>query len=206
MITRDLTHRWTKSLFLEKGRKVPRTVNRHEFLLSHNVENDCFWVDIFGFVVKLRPSAVTSFLAFFSTLEEDKSNGYNFFPSSQYFLTNFHNDAMPRSMFVSQNLLLSQTDAEVVSSNILPNNPPRFLIHLTITLGQFETELDLFNCASLSLAFKIARNLHDSPGETHLKQLMESYILQQLMFLPGGSHVFDRHCGQDWNILNRFFS
>ena len=77
-----------------------------QFLLSHNVENDFFRVDILGFV-ELHPSAVTSLLDFISRLEEDKFQCYNFLTSSQYFLTNFHNDAMPRSMLVSQNPLLS---------------------------------------------------------------------------------------------------
>ena len=36
--------------------------------------------------------------------------------------------------------------------------------------------------------------------------IRRNYVLQQLMFLPGGVQIFNRHCEQNWHFLGIFIS
>ena len=189
----------------EKPESMPRKVNRHEMLLKSSTEIRHYWVDLTGFVVKIRPPALQSFL---HSIEEKKEAGYdrfNFTECSEDFLTLYSDESVGRNVFVSENVSLSNSIAEVVTSNILPSSPPRFLIHLVLSMGQFETELDLFNCSTLQEVFRKSEILPLQPTEQSLKIVMKKYILDQLMFLPGGVHIFDRNCEQAWQILKTFF-
>ena len=162
-------------------------------------------MDLTAFVAKLRPSAVPPFLQFNEERQKNKYTRFNFVSCSNHFLQVFHQSST-NTKFVSNYPCLSNTVAEVVTSNILPSNPSRFLIHLVLSMGHLETELDLFKRATLLDVLPKAELL--SQQETmymaNLKAIMRKFILQQLMFLPGGVHIFDRHCEQSWQILESF--
>ena len=189
----------------EKPTGIPNKVNKDDYLLHCDSPIECYWVDLTAFVVKLRPSAVEPFLQFIYERQNNKYTQFNFVSCSNQFLQFFH-QSTTNTKFVSNNPCLSKTVAEVVTSNILPSNPSRFLIHLILSMGHFETELDLFKCATLLDVFRKAELLskQENMDMANLKAIMRKYILQQLMFLPGGVHIFDRHCEQSWQILQSF--
>ena len=57
------------------------------------------------------------------------------------------------SQFVAHWRNLSEEEAVVVFSNTLPNNPTKFLLHLLLTVGKLDTELDILNVQSFKEAF-----------------------------------------------------
>ena len=94
--------------------------------------------------------------------------------------------------FVAHWKHLSEEEAVVVFSSILPNNPTKFLLLLLLTFGDFDTELDILNVQTFKEAYITAKVLSDSTvSEETVKELTKKYLLQQLRFTPGSSKLID---------------
>ena len=75
-------------------------------------------------------------------------------------------------------------------SNVYPKEGSKFL-HLLYTMGEFDTELDLFNSPSLRDCFVKAGLLPSSElNESTALELLRKYLLEQLIFVPGGNVSF----------------
>ena len=79
----------------------------------------------------------------------------------------------------------------VVYSAVTPFQFPRFLIHLLLSKGHFQTEIDLYPCRDLPEAFVqtgLLPSVH--PSEEEVATLIRSYVTQQLQWLPIGNRTF----------------
>ena len=149
------------------------------------------WVDSLGFLVKLRPSAVTDFRNYLGSevfegpdclRKSDAENVLNNLSQSEVY-----------GRFVSNDKRLSNTNAEVVQTNILPYNPVKFLLSILYSFGKFDTELDLFNVTSLKDAYVKAQVIPENVDpHDQLLLLLKRYVLEKLVTTPGGTKSFDR--------------
>ena len=122
------------------------------------------WVDELGFLVKLRPSAVSEFQKY---LNHESFSGLDCLRRSDAATILKHlNHSQVHSRFISDDKQLSSTNAEVVQTNILPNNSVKFLLSILYSFGEFDTEIDLFNVACLREAFAKAKIIPDN-GDPH---------------------------------------
>ena len=154
------------------------------------------WLDGEGYATKLRPSAIEEFITFVQEkLLENPTD--NRILDAQLVVSqvvqdpshvNYHN-------FVSADVKLSNTPAEVVFSKVYPRNPSNFLIHFLLSTGRFETELELFDVPSLRDAYIRGKVIPDKQvyDNADVNRLLEKYILEQLRYLPGGTRSFDAH-------------
>ena len=154
------------------------------------------WLDGEGYSAKLRPCAIDEFKNFVQEkLIENPTNSRVL--DAQLVVTqvlqdqshvNYHN-------FVSADVKLSNTPAEVVFSKVYPRSPSNFLIHFLLSTGHFETELELFDVPSLRDAYIRGKVIPDKQvyDSSDVNRLLEKYILEQLRYLPGGTRSFDAH-------------
>ena len=79
----------------------------------------------------------------------------------------------------------------VVYSAVTPLQFPRSLIHLLLSKGHFQTELDLYSCTNLREAFVQTGLLQSvTPSEEEVATLIRSYVTEQLQWLPMGNKQF----------------
>jgi len=78
-------------------------------------------------------------------------------------------------------------------TNIRPTEPTRFILHLLLTLGRFDNELDLLNKGSLRQAMIYANLFDPSRPQESIDALLSTYITEQLIYIPGSSQQFDRY-------------
>jgi predicted GIY-YIG superfamily endonuclease len=92
-------------------------------------------------------------------------------------------------------LLLHEHFPVVWFSSIKPSHGTRWLLHLLISMGEFENEYNLY-CKSNIISCFISCKLISENYENHdndIKHLAKRYILEQLNYIPGGSKQFDRN-------------
>ena len=77
-------------------------------------------------------------------------------------------------------------------SNIKPNCPHKFLLHVLLSLGYYDNEVDLYHSGSLRSAYVHAGLYDPSEPQTSLNLLTKRYTTEQLCHLPGGVKEFDR--------------
>jgi hypothetical protein len=80
---------------------------------------------------------------------------------------------------------------------IPPTQSHRFVIHLLLSMGCFDNEMNLLTHSTMKEAFEYAKlissNITDSNVlEEECKTLLKNYVLQQLVFQPCGTKQFDR--------------
>ena len=169
-------------------------VKNPEKKLKQNV-NESKWIDVFGFAVHLRKCYLEEFCAFVDKLQrENHANLYR-----------FHEDTS--CLFLRNDVTgLKTTDGnlvQIVTSNIVPTNPYKFLIHYVLSYGSFVTEIDLFNKTSMLDVFKDCNLLQrkDSYTKDDAYQLIKHYVLRELKYLPGASRSFDRHLIASYDLF-----
>ena len=146
------------------------------------------WIDGCNYLIQIRSSSVD----FLKNYIAEKVIINNDAPIRRFktILDNIHSEPF-RSKFLCEDLNLSQSPAVVVFSSVYPKNSFKFLLHLLYTMGEFETEIDLFNAKTLRGCFVKGNILPDGDlNETHVVALLKKYILEQMKFLPGGSVSF----------------
>ena len=144
------------------------------------------WVDGLNCQVKMRPAAIPAIEELALSMDsccarvQLFSNVLNCLSDESYYNTYVENEAQ-----------LSKTPAIVVFSNVFPKEGLKFLFHLLLTMGEFETELDLFSHTSLRECFVAAKILRSSTaGLSEANRLLRRYLFEQLIYLPGGSMSF----------------
>ncbi len=75
---------------------------------------------------------------------------------------------------------------------VRPTQPNRFLIHILLSMGEFENEMKVMDNADIKQAYERAGLFNRMRPEQSIEKLMRRYIREQLVFLPGGSQQFDR--------------
>ncbi|KAF4714116.1 hypothetical protein FOZ62_022488, partial [Perkinsus olseni] len=91
-----------------------------------------------------------------------------------------------------------------VLSNPLPRYADRFLIHIILSMGRYETEVGVFDVANLRQSFQEAQLIADAEHPTVQEKnlILRRYILEQLLYMPGGTVSFDRHLVHANNALH----
>uniref|UniRef100_UPI00358E8AEA uncharacterized protein n=1 Tax=Myxine glutinosa TaxID=7769 RepID=UPI00358E8AEA len=94
----------------------------------------------------------------------------------------------------------------VVFTAVTPFVLPSFLVHLLLSMGKFNTEVDLYSCPELKSAFVKAGLIPDGVTDVaSIHQLARRYIEEQLMWLPIGTRQFQRILRVVVAGLKRFF-
>ena len=88
-----------------------------------------------------------------------------------------------------------------VFSNIKPTTPHRFLIHVLLSMGDFQNELELWEEGTIQRAFLKARLISNNDQEASVRALVKKYVMEQLLFMPGGTQMFDRLCIAAHSVL-----
>ena len=106
------------------------------------------------------------------------------------------------SLFVDESAV---NEVVPVMSNVDVKNPGKFLIHLVISLGEFETEYDLFQEKCLYDSFVKAGliDLSKSPDE-NWRALCEKYARQQLVYFPLSMRMFSAKLLEAAHVLKAF--
>ena len=80
-------------------------------------------------------------------------------------------------------------------NSVKPTQAGRWLIHILLSMGEFDCETNLLGHGNMVDNFVRARLLREdiSTREQDVTNLIGRYIVEQLVFLPGGAKQFDRH-------------
>ena len=181
--------------FVRESLPISEGENAHLKYVHLNIERSC-WVDAEGLVVRLRPCAVWEYIDYVRFKTMDPFADVRVAEASSLVESVLVTKSLPSFLsFVSQDICLSNTPAEVVFSKVLPQNPANFLFHLLLTSAEFETELDLLNVPTFRDAFVKGGLLEKKDAYTvaDVNTLLKRYVLQELRFLPGGSRSFDNN-------------
>ena len=120
-------------------------VKNPEKKLTNDV-NTSHWIDIFGFLVFLRRCYLEDFEIYLRKLRTEGHMNLHRLEDDTTILF-LENDRM--------NLKTIDDDqVQVVTSNIVPTNPFKFLVHYVLSYGHFETEIDLFNQQNMIEVYK----------------------------------------------------
>lgn len=76
---------------------------------------------------------------------------------------------------------------------VYPKNRNRFMVHLLLAMGSFETEYELMLTGNLRSAFIHAGLFDPVQGETSLLNLTSRYVREFLSIQPGSTFQFDRN-------------
>ena len=98
-----------------------------------------------------------------------------------------------QDLFVARGLVSKDMPIPVFS-NVKPHNASKFVIHLLLSMGHFETERDIWMCASFRQAFVKCRLIRDVSNEDlpeEVDSLLKRWILEQLRYYPVGNKSFD---------------
>ena len=145
------------------------------------------WIDVFGRAVHLRRCYLDEFSAHVTKLRREGHNNLYRFDEDTSILF-LQNDSLGLKT-------IDDTPVQVVTSNIVPSNRRRFLVHFVLSNGKFETEPDLFNHLSMLEVFINCKLLPLKSSYTiqDACDLVKFYVLTELKYLPGASRSFDRH-------------
>ena len=79
---------------------------------------------------------------------------------------------------------------------VKPTQTNRFLIHLLLSMGRFNNEGELFHGNTMAQFFSNASLITsvENVSEADVLNLTKRFIMEQLLFVPGGTMMFDRFC------------
>lgn len=102
--------------------------------------------------------------------------------------------------FVHENLLHKKNEAEEhlpipVFSYIKPTMGVSFILHILLSMGRFETEIDLTLHPNIKESFRYAKLIGEADDRESLKKdadaLTRQFILSQVRFFPNSKRVID---------------
>ena len=81
---------------------------------------------------------------------------------------------------------------------VKPTNSHKFLIHLLLSIGNFETEISLFKSCNIKQYFIDSGILRDpTPSDPtnveDINRILVKYIIEQLLYIPKGTKVIGRY-------------
>ena len=95
----------------------------------------------------------------------------------------------------------------VVFSNVKPKNASKFVIHVLLSLGRFQTEVDLWRLPSMRQAFVAAGLMEAKPLQDYtlndVDYILDTWIRDQLRFYPIGNRKFDEYIVNASNIFKK---
>ena len=173
---------------------VREKVKHPDRLLKADVTTS-YWIDVFGNVVKLRKCYLQDFATF---LQSQRRKGH----------VNLQRFDVDSSLVFLQNDMvglktIAARHVQCVTSTIIPSNPFKFLIHIALSFGHFETEVDVFNQASMLEVFQACQiiPIKQSYNDQDAHGIIKRYVLEELKYLPGASRSFDRHFINSFDLL-----
>ena len=128
-------------------------VKELEDYLESDVRN-CGWVDAIGRKITLRNSARNEVRTWLESINPVSLVSNDAKILRNHLLTLISRDDQSSKFFSGVNTERLPT---AVYSNVTPNRPANFLLHVMLTLGSFETELDLKNTTSLKHSLAVAK-------------------------------------------------
>jgi len=188
-------------------------------LLHHDIEK-CWWIDGTNHKITVRPDALAEVLSYLRNSRTDADfystdqllQGIpNNAESPLYKITRLFRTLLFRMSDAPSSRRLTEewtamkerficTNSKGRSlpvtwyNSVRPTQPNRFLYHVLLSMGEFDNELNLFAGTSIKECFVRARLVDERPDfiEQSIDDLTRRYVLEQLVFLPGGSQQFDR--------------
>ena len=158
----------------------------HSQMPTHLRQTPTPWIDGLNCQVKIRPAAISDIEDLVTTMNSSCSRTQ----ALSRVLNSLSEDSF-KCTYLETNMPLSKTPAVVVFSNVYPRQGLNFLFHLLLSMGEFETELDLFAHSTLRDCFIAAKVLRSSsPDLENANCLLRRYLFEQLIYLPGGSLSF----------------
>ena len=165
-----------------------KKISKKEDLICRLKKFPVPWIDGCNCLLQVRSSSLETLKKYIA--EKLVQNNDVHYRRFKRILDNIHSEPF-KSTFLCEDTNLSQSPAVVVFSTVYPKNSFKFLLHLLYTMGEFDTEIDLFNARTLRGCFVKANILPDGIlNETHVTDLLKKYVLEQMKFLPGGSLSF----------------
>jgi len=88
-------------------------------------------------------------------------------------------------------------------NSVKPSEPVRWLIHLLVSMGEFDCEAGLLGCGDMVQNFTRAGLLREGNvyRQEDVELLARRYAKEQLVYLPGGTYQFDKHLVQARGVL-----
>lgn len=179
--------------------------NPLEFMIQVNL-SESYFVDMLDHVVFIRRNCIKACVEFLENITMDIMHSIQEFIIARQLL---HDIFLPLSSIIAgvsssassefyHRYVKEISEPVLVNSNISPINQCKFLIHLALTLGHFETELDLFKGPSILDVFvrsKIIDNDFSTDfDEEHIFSVLRKYVLTELLYYPGGgTFTFDSY-------------
>lgn len=187
---------------------VPKQLNQEEMLegLNANVRRT-LWIDSLQNQIQLRKNALPELIEFVSrkfVLQNSSSHIKNTIEWFQriYFLSLEDNQRFQKDIedwnFICKNLLYVNEEKHLpipVFSYVRPTLGTRFILHLLLSMGEFETEIDLLLHKDLKESLRYAKLIGPSNTAEKLQEysdnLLKMFIEEQLVFYPNSSKVID---------------
>ena len=181
-------------------------------LLSENLQASS-WIDGTHHQIKVRRKAfseIQHYLSFSHNTDRYNMNDPKyimiiFFKNLIQVYNNFENGRQLSDSdlafyeFSKKNLVFFDNDAHLpipVYSYIKPHMNTRFILHILLSMGQFDTEYDLNLQQSLRESLRYAGLIGQSNNSDDLKtysnKLLYRYITEQLVYFPNGSSITDK--------------
>jgi len=174
--------------------------------------NSCMWVDGLHNQVYLRTKAIPEMKEYLESVEVsndiyDPSSVMMAFMQKLIELHEIYCGNMEfccdedheLGLFIQDNMLYDDDDRHIpipVFSYVKPTLGPRFILHILLSLGEFETEIDLILHENLRESFRYAKLIGLENDEASLKEysshLLKRYIEEQLIFFPNSIKVLSQ--------------
>ena len=166
-----------------------KTLKNHRELRNALSSQPRPWIDGTNTIIRLRSGSVETMRSYVRNLVNSGSDC----PKIVLFVSTLNSLSVEsfQSVYISESPCYSVSPAVVVFSNVYPRDGLKFLLHLLYTMGEFETELDLFSSQSMRTCFVKAGLLpHGELNIDIAHALLRKYVLEQLVYMPGGNTSF----------------
>lgn len=218
----DIYFKWFKRYNIPFATAQARKMKQHFHLVDYckrNIQKSlswCCWIDATSKVVKLRAAAVGLVVEYIRNAKAMDFGGVSLKSATlRLFLTfkqKLQEEELPmgvrhgRKAWEAKKLrFLCDWELEhlpVVWFNpTKPLHATRFLIHILLSMGSFENEMELFTKGSFADSFIYARLFDPAHAEESVNELTRNYVMNQLRNQAGSTPQFDRFCVSAHNIL-----
>lgn len=90
--------------------------------------------------------------------------------------------------------------------SVPPTQAHRFVIHLLLSMGNFDNELNLLTHQTMRQCFEYASLIPQEVQDEesllkHCRTLLRNYVMEQLLFQPCGTKQFDRYLVAAWHVI-----
>lgn len=163
------------------------------------------WIDLLQCQVKLRRKAFSEISNWLTKIEDEED-----FPNTMvsvvrkiFYVYRVDYDSLSEPdkeffEFARDNLVKDEGNKHLpipVYDFIKPTMGPQFLHHLLLSMGRFDTELDLLLHTNVKDCFRYAKLIGDNDDSTSLEKysngLMNLYVKEQLCYYPNGQGTID---------------